>query len=106
VKTTSRAPVIVLDGAGVGHAPATDTDLLIRAEQTKTRLEAQATQAPVSTPIAAQVKTTPSPSPAANALSGDLVVSDGKVLSRSYEGETYVGPRKALKDLENLLKDS
>ena len=36
----------------------------------------------------------------------DLVVidTDGNVLSSSYEGETYLGPRKVLKDLENLLK--
>lgn len=38
----------------------------------------------------------------------DLLIMDaqGNVLSRSYEGETYVGPRKVLKDLEKLLKDS
>lgn len=38
----------------------------------------------------------------------DLLIMDaeGKVLSRSYEGENYVGPRKVLKDLEALLKDS
>lgn len=38
----------------------------------------------------------------------DLLIMDaeGKVLSRSYEGENYVGPRKALKDLEALLKGS
>jgi nucleoredoxin len=38
----------------------------------------------------------------------DLLImdADGNVLSRSYEGETYVGPRKVLKDLEDLLKKS
>ena|GEM_PF-1240903 len=33
-----------------------------------------------------------------------IIDADGKVLSKSYEGETYVGPRKVLQDLEDLLK--
>lgn len=35
-----------------------------------------------------------------------LIDADGKVLSTSYEGDDYVGPRKVLRDLEELLKKS
>lgn len=35
-----------------------------------------------------------------------LIDADGKVLSTSYEGDNYVGPRKVLKDLDDLLKKS
>ena len=38
----------------------------------------------------------------------DLIIldSEGKILSSSYEGDNYVGPRKVLQDLEDLLKKS
>lgn len=35
-----------------------------------------------------------------------LIDAEGKVLSTSYEGDNYVGPRKVLKDLDDLLKKS
>ncbi len=35
-----------------------------------------------------------------------LIDAEGKVLSSSYEGENYVGPRKVLRDLDNLLNKS
>lgn len=34
-----------------------------------------------------------------------LIDADGKVLSTSYEGDNYVGPRKVMKDLDDLLKN-
>ncbi len=33
-----------------------------------------------------------------------LIDETGKVLSHSYEGDTYVGPRKVLEDIEKTLK--
>jgi nucleoredoxin len=33
-----------------------------------------------------------------------LIDETGKVLSHSYEGETYVGPRKVLEDIEKTLR--
>ena len=35
-----------------------------------------------------------------------LVDAQGKVLSHSYEGETYVGPQKVLKDIEKTLREN
>jgi Thiol-disulfide isomerase and thioredoxins len=35
-----------------------------------------------------------------------LLDENGNVVSHSYEGGTYVGPTKVMKDLEKLLKDS
>ena len=35
-----------------------------------------------------------------------LIDANGKVLSTSYEGDNYLGPRKVLQDLEDLLKKS
>lgn len=32
-----------------------------------------------------------------------LIDADGKVLSHSYEGQTYVGPRKVMADMDNIL---
>ena len=35
-----------------------------------------------------------------------VIDAEGKVVSHSYEGETYVGPNKVMEDLDNLLKGS
>lgn len=35
-----------------------------------------------------------------------LVDAEGKVLSNSYEGATYVGPRKVLKDIDKTLQEN
>jgi nucleoredoxin len=35
-----------------------------------------------------------------------FVDAEGKVLSHSYEGATYVGPRKVLKDIDKILKEN
>lgn len=35
-----------------------------------------------------------------------LIDQDGKVLSHSYEGATYVGPRKVLQDIDRVLAEN
>jgi hypothetical protein len=98
VKSVGSSGVVV-DALGSALTfPAADTDVLERAELTKTRLEALAASRASSTPVSAP--TTPTPTPAAktnkiaDGLDGKLVVCNGRSLERfevsSLKGEKYL----------------
>lgn len=99
VKSVTAAGVVV-DAAGSPMTfPATDTDLLARAEQARARLDALAAATPPPAPVARSTPppAAPSPTPEGNAiskaLSGDLVSLDGKKLKKfdaaSLGGKKY-----------------